>query len=264
MPQADDFGEEKVQIIQCDVPQRTRLFPDDPNCVERSFGALMLLEVLDPKTPRALATVDNPLRHTGLVEQIGGRWRAVDLFPRRNATARNFDYKSLLVGVEEKGLRPVAKLYLGDAGANAIDFGVAQQNKLLGIKKPNAPEKQPTPSPAGSAQRAPEPAPGARPTSPVGGAPSAPLARAGAESNDEGSGTATAWATQKWTQQAEPRAGQGAGGRSDERNPPGHRSGSGRALGSRSAGAGPAHESAAGDGRGQGSPDRPLPRRFTL
>ena len=72
LPQADDHGDEQVRFIMCDVPQRTRLFPDDPNCVERSFGALMLLEVIDPTTPRALATVDKPLRHTGLVEQYGG------------------------------------------------------------------------------------------------------------------------------------------------------------------------------------------------
>ena len=55
LPQADDDGHEHVRYISCDVPQRTRLLPDDPNCVERALGALMLLEAIDGQTPRALA-----------------------------------------------------------------------------------------------------------------------------------------------------------------------------------------------------------------
>src|ERR1700742_2359144 len=63
LPQEDDVGDEKVRVIQCDVPQRVRLFPDDPNCVERSLAALLLLEVVAPKTTRALATIEKPMRH---------------------------------------------------------------------------------------------------------------------------------------------------------------------------------------------------------
>src|SRR5205823_2376265 len=96
-PQADDDGGEPVRYIVCDVPQRVRLFADDPNCVERATDAMMLLEALEQMkstTPatRALGTVDRPARHTGLVEKRGEHWYAVDLFPRRNARARNFDW----------------------------------------------------------------------------------------------------------------------------------------------------------------------------
>ena len=90
LPQADDDGHEHVRYISCDVPQRTRLLPDDPNCVERALGALMLLEAIDGQTPRALASIERPLRHTGVVEKHGEHWFAVDLFPRRN-----FDWGSL-------------------------------------------------------------------------------------------------------------------------------------------------------------------------
>ncbi len=82
------------------------------------MGAMMLLEALDPKTQRALATIDKPLRHTGLVE-IGsdGHWHAVDLFPRRNGQ-RNFDWasfgQSVLHGTHQYVGKPILKFYLGD------------------------------------------------------------------------------------------------------------------------------------------------------
>jgi hypothetical protein len=165
LPQSDDHGEEQIRFIMCDVPQRTRLFPDDPNCVERSFGALMLLEVIDPKTPRALATVDKPLRHTGLVEQYGGHWHAVDLFPRRNAN-RNFQWGDLLTGTHQYLGKPILKFYLGDSGAKVADALGEQEAKLVGQDK-----KKTAPPPAAGAQRPveqqqpkPEPAPSAKPT----------------------------------------------------------------------------------------------------
>jgi hypothetical protein len=162
LPQADDFGDERVRVIQCDVPQRVRLFPDDPNCVERSFGALMLLEIIEPRTQRALATVDKPLRHTGLVEKSGDHWHAVDLFPRRNAP-RNFDWgsfgKSALHGVHDYVGKPVLKFYLGDTGGKVADALATQEDRLVGDKKP---EKKPTPPPAGT-QRPSGPATQAQP-----------------------------------------------------------------------------------------------------
>jgi len=156
LPQADDTGAEQVRFIQCDVPQRTRLLPDDPNCVERSIGALMLLEVVDPKTARALATVDKPLRHTGLVEKHGAHWRAVDLFPRRNA-ARNFNWgefgKDVLQGVHKY----VGKPLLGAYGAGAAaDWLGEQEDSWIGRDKKKQPEKKGTPPPAGK-QPQPEP-----------------------------------------------------------------------------------------------------------
>jgi hypothetical protein len=159
--QADDFGDEHVRFIQCDVPQRVRLFPDDPNCVERSFGALMLLDVLEPQTPRALATVDKPLRHTGLVEKSGEHWRAVDLFPRRNS-GRNFSWdsfgKDVLHGVHNYVGKPVLKFYLGDTGGKVADALAEQEGKLIGDKTKQ--EKKPTPPAASAAQR---PSDGAKP-----------------------------------------------------------------------------------------------------
>ena len=151
LPQSDDFGDEAVRVIQCDVPQRARLLPDDPNCVERAMGALMLLEALDPRTPRALATVDKPLRHTGLVEHLAdGHWHAVDLFPRRNAQ-RNFDWGKfggdVLKGAHSYIGKPVLKFYLGDTGGRIADSLGDQEAKLIGDKKQPS-EKQLAPPPA--------------------------------------------------------------------------------------------------------------------
>jgi hypothetical protein len=77
-----------------------RLLADDPNFVERAADALLLLESLErmkliEAAARALATVDRPARHTGLVEKCGLHWYAVDLFPRRNASGRNLDWGNL-------------------------------------------------------------------------------------------------------------------------------------------------------------------------
>ncbi len=121
----------------------------------------MLLEVIDPATPRALATIDRPLRHTGLVEKIGGHWRAVDLFPRRNA-ARNISWgdvgMGLLKGVQGATRyvgKPVAKFYLGDTGGSAADFLDDQMGRVTGDQQ-KPPQKKVVPPPAG--KRA-EPAP---------------------------------------------------------------------------------------------------------
>ena len=177
LPQADDHGDEQVRYIMCDVPQRTRLFPDDPNCVERSFGALMLLEVIDPKTPRALATVDKPLRHTGLVEQYGGHWHAVDLFPRRNAT-RNFEWGDLLTGTHQYVGKPILKFYLGDSGGKVADALGDQEAKLVGQDKKKQPEKKPAPPPAGAQRPVEQPKQQQQPKSqPV--APAKPAAQTG-------------------------------------------------------------------------------------
>lgn len=144
LPQADDAGDEQVRVIQCDVPQRVRLFPDDPNCVERSLAALVLLEVIEPSTPRALATVDKPMRHTGLVEQYGGRWHAVDLFPRRN-----FSWTDLRVDAHNAG-SGLLKAWLGkDIGGGVANGVGAGEDYLFGKVKT---QKKPAP-PTAVAQR---------------------------------------------------------------------------------------------------------------
>lgn len=93
LPQLDDDGSYRRRSrkdgVQCDVWQRLRFMAPDPNCFERTLDALVLLEVLDPKTERVAVSVDEPERHTGIVErEPGGEWQALDLFPRRNADGR--------------------------------------------------------------------------------------------------------------------------------------------------------------------------------
>jgi hypothetical protein len=156
LPQEDDRGGELVRFIQCDVPQRTRLLPDNPNCVERATGAMMVLEVIDPSTPRALATVDRPLRHTGLVEQHGARWYAVDLFPRRNFSWGEFG-KDVLQGVHQYVGKPILSAYGLSGAADSLgeteDKAMGREKKKPDEKKNEPPaerkrEEQPKPRPA--------------------------------------------------------------------------------------------------------------------
>jgi hypothetical protein len=137
LPQSDDNGGEMYRYISCDVAQRVRLLPDDPNCFERAFAALVLLDVLDPGTPRKLVTIDRPLRHTGLVERHQGRWQAIDLFPRRNFDWGNFG-KDLLGGVHDFVGKPLLTMYLGDKGTKLADqIGDAQKQLIDKAEKGN-------------------------------------------------------------------------------------------------------------------------------
>jgi len=149
-PQTDDDGKELVRFIKCDVPQRVRLLADDPNCVERATDAMMLLEALEQMnmtgaSGRALGTVDQPVRHTGLVEKRGTRWYAVDLFPRRNGS-RNFDWSSFgvsaLKGVHQYAGKPILKFY----GLGSVADTIGEQEDKLGPKpseKKSAPPSGP-------------------------------------------------------------------------------------------------------------------------
>ncbi len=145
LPQSDDDGGEPVQYVACDVAQRLRLFPRDPNCFERTFAALTLLEVLDAGTQRMAVTIERPARHTGVVELRGGHWNALDLFPRRNFDWGNFG-KNVLQGVQSYVAKPVLKYYgLGSVADTVGDY----ENKLIGRDKPA--EKKDAP-PSGGAQ----------------------------------------------------------------------------------------------------------------
>jgi len=166
-PQADDDGREAVRYITCDVPQRVRLLADDPNCVERATDALLLLESLErmkliEPAARALATVDRPARHTGLVEKHGAHWYAVDLFPRRNASSRNADWKDVLQGVHSYVGKPILQFY----GLGSVADTVGEnENKLLGRdKKETKNEKKQLPSagpaPKGQPKKEPQPSGG--------------------------------------------------------------------------------------------------------
>ena len=71
LPQRDDDGTSQgADSVTCDVPQRARIAPPDPNCVERSMTFIAVAEVIDPGPVRQLATVDlaGYGRHTFPVE----------------------------------------------------------------------------------------------------------------------------------------------------------------------------------------------------
>jgi len=70
LPQRNDDGDlADGPRVACDVSQRARLAPDDPNCVERSLLYLSAAEVLDSVPVRQLATIDTPGgRHTFPIE----------------------------------------------------------------------------------------------------------------------------------------------------------------------------------------------------
>lgn len=168
-PQADDDGSEPVRYIVCDVPQRVRLFAETPNCVERATDAAILLQALEDlkltePLPRALGTVEHPMRHTGLVEKRGEHWYAVDLFPRRNARARNFDWGKLggdvLQGAHNYVGKPILQFY--GLGGVADTIG-ENENKLIGRDKKN--EKKDKPPTGASGGFRPPPNTGSPPAS---------------------------------------------------------------------------------------------------
>lgn len=184
-PQSDDDGRERVQVTMCDVAQRDRLFADDPNCIERARDAMALFEVIDPKGRYKLVTVDRPARHTALVEWDGKQWEPVDLFPRRNAGARNVDWKSVgqdTLGVVHGVGGGILKMYGLGSVSDSLGNVYKQQGWVKPDKKPapppqqqrptvppNTPAARPAPSPAPRpvVVAAPPPAPPAPPTPPA-------------------------------------------------------------------------------------------------
>lgn len=128
LPQTNDSGEELYRAIACDVPQRVRLLPDDPNCFERALAALLLLEVLDPGTQRMLVTIERPARHTGVVEWQGRHWVALDLFPHRNFSWGGLG-RDVLRGVQGANQfvgKPVLTFYGLGGLSDLADAGLTQ------------------------------------------------------------------------------------------------------------------------------------------
>jgi hypothetical protein len=181
-PQRDDDGTEMDQVIQCDVAQRARWAPDDPNCFERALAAIVLFEILDPKSQYVLVSVDHPLRHTGLVERRGPRdeWEPIDVFPRRNSTAaypalgvaagelyatfRNFDWgnfgKDVLQGVHSYVGKPLLSAY--GLGGVADTLGNVE-DKAIGREKKPTPQQQPQQQQQPAQQRPPQQQPAPQP-----------------------------------------------------------------------------------------------------
>jgi hypothetical protein len=186
LPQKDDDGTERLQYVTCDVDQRTRLFPPDPNCFERSFAALALLEVLDPKTARMLVSIEKPLRHTGIVEARGGRWVPIDLFPRRNADSAKIG-GDILKGIHTYVGKPLLTFFLGqETGGKLADTVGALQDKALESQT----KKKPAPSPARPTTRpAPPSASGVRRTTPTAKAGEVKPTQGGTYAQEESSRT---------------------------------------------------------------------------
>jgi hypothetical protein len=143
-PQLPDRGVELFRILSCpDVPQRLRLFADDPNCVERANDALLLLEVIDPTTPRAFVTIEKPQRHTALVEKRTGKWEPLDLFSRvlpgarRDADARG-TAEDVLKGTHEYVGKPLLGLFLGQTGTHLADALASEEQRLYRKRPPPA------------------------------------------------------------------------------------------------------------------------------
>src|SRR5262245_10965488 len=66
LPQRDDFGgSDGEDAIRCDVRQRLRTFPDDPNCFERTAMFIAVAEHISPSTRWTAGTMDTAYgRHT--------------------------------------------------------------------------------------------------------------------------------------------------------------------------------------------------------
>jgi hypothetical protein len=60
LPQRDDEGApgDGPKVVACEPPQRLRVAPPDPNCVERALEYIAAAERIDPRPVRRLATVD--------------------------------------------------------------------------------------------------------------------------------------------------------------------------------------------------------------
>ncbi len=114
-----------VSTIQTRSPATVSSVPNADDAKTRASAGI------DPRTPRAMATIDRPLRHTGLVEQRRDHWIAVDLFPRRNA-ARNFNWgefgKDVLQGVHSYVGKPVLSFY--GLGGVADQLGIGSLLRL--------------------------------------------------------------------------------------------------------------------------------------
>lgn len=63
LPQRDDLGKtgDGPKVASCSPPQRLRIAPADPNCVERAALYVAAAELIDPEPVRQLATIDTPI-----------------------------------------------------------------------------------------------------------------------------------------------------------------------------------------------------------
>jgi len=132
LSQEDDDGNGSPDAIHCDVDQRARAFPSDPNCFERTYGFLALAQLLAPKLRFTAITVETPGgRHTAPVLVVGRRLMVVDLTPRpRNAEW----YQDVIDALHTVG-RAVLTFYGGAGGAKLADQ-VGEWEQDAGLRPP--------------------------------------------------------------------------------------------------------------------------------
>lgn len=113
LPQLDDGPDDTTPgpRVQCDVPQRVRVLPTDPNCVERALTRMALGELIDPHPVRQLMTVKlgPALRHTLLVEDGEPVWLDPEV-PRNALRAGLYRLVRNASGDQSEPLSPIDAL----------------------------------------------------------------------------------------------------------------------------------------------------------
>lgn len=136
-PQREDAGNPlDGPKVACDVPQRARINPADPNCVERSITYAAAAELIDPRPIRQLATVEIPGigRHTFPLED--GRPVILDPLVTRNMLDAGLYLIRQAQGAKEEPLSPEELIDwvagLADDEAGRYRNGRARMHSALG------------------------------------------------------------------------------------------------------------------------------------
>ena len=123
LPQRHDAGNPgDGPRVTCDVSQRARVLPDDPNCVERSLLYLAAAEALDPEAVRQLATIETGSsgRHTFPIED--GRPVLLDPAMPRNALRAGLFLMTAPAAIPDEPPDPRELLpWLADVAADQAD-----------------------------------------------------------------------------------------------------------------------------------------------
>lgn len=136
-PQREDAGNPMDgPKVTCDVPQRARMNPDDPNCFERTLTYVAAAELIDPRPIRQMATVEIPGigRHTFPLED--GRPVILDPLVSRNMLNAGLYLIRQAQGAAEEPLTPEELIDwvagLADDEAGRYRNGRARMRSALG------------------------------------------------------------------------------------------------------------------------------------
>ncbi len=139
LPQADDDGARTVDSIKCDVYQRLRRFPRDPNCFERTAAFLTVASLIAPSLRFTAITVDTPAgRHTAPLLLTDAGPMVVNLSPH----PRNAEWYQDLFEVLHTVGRAVLTFYGGQAGG-ALGDEVGEWERKAGLRAPASPPPPP-------------------------------------------------------------------------------------------------------------------------